>query len=580
MSISLSKKRINHSDDLNESSEKEREHGTTEFSRKSTDYARAIIQRTLQKHEQSPIKDGCTQSAGIPVISSEENEAIHCRNENGQDLSVQSTLTGTIDEQRLESAWLQTAEKCMPGSLSHSRPEKNQIHPQNGTSFQGDMVLRHSNHWDEDLNQQIKALKACDTRKLHTMRKLQGGLITLPFLRVYCTVTTSLLILIKKTWNMIQDLVAILFFVGILENQTEGSLGDSNSDTGGFSAAFGPLTSPFGETFFHEPAGRFSDGRLIIDFIAESLGLPYLSSYLDSIGSNFSHGANFATSLSTVIPQNITLSQGGYSPFSLDIQAMQFSQFKSRSQIIYRKGKFSSKLTFIPIGGVLKSLMPMKKYFSRALYILDIGQNDLTALFYSNKSADQYIPDAMKAFSSSIKSLYEEGGRYFWIHNTGPLGCLPYVLWQDPKELDSLGCAIVFNELAKKFNRMLNETVAQLRKDFPVAAFTYVDIYSAKYLLISQANKFGFKKPLMACCGHGGGLYNYDPKARCGTSIKKKGSQVLIGKSCMDSRKRVNWDGAHYTEAANKWVFDQIVTGDFSDPPNSLNMACYKHNTL
>ncbi|KAJ0972910.1 hypothetical protein J5N97_020869 [Dioscorea zingiberensis] len=308
------------------------------------------------------------------------------------------------------------------------------------------------------------------------------------------------------------------------------SLGDSNSDTGGFSAAFGPLTSPFGETFFHEPAGRFSDGRLIIDFIAESLGLPYLSSYLDSIGSNFSHGANFS------------------------IQHT---------------------------GGVLKSLMPTKKYFSRALYILDIGQNDLTALFYSNKSADQYIPDAMKAFSSSIKSLYmQEGGRYFWIHNTGPLGCLPYVLWQDPKELDSLGCAIVFNELAKKFNRMLNETVAQLRKDFPVAAFTYVDIYSAKYLLISQANKFGFKKPLMACCGHGGGLYNYDPKARCGTSIKKKGSQVLIGKSCMDSRKRVNWDGAHYTEAANKWVFDQIVTGDFSDPPNSLNMACYKHNTL
>ncbi|KAK9681866.1 hypothetical protein RND81_10G033100 [Saponaria officinalis] len=39
---------------------------------------------------------------------------------------------------------------------------------------------------------------------------------------------------------------------------------------------------------------------LIFDYIlciyaAESLGLPYLSAYLNSVGSNFSHGANFAT---------------------------------------------------------------------------------------------------------------------------------------------------------------------------------------------------------------------------------------------------------------------------------------------
>ena len=45
------------------------------------------------------------------------------------------------------------------------------------------------------------------------------------------------------------------------------NFGDSNSDTGGISAAFVPIPAPYGENFFGKPAGRDCDGRLIIDFI-------------------------------------------------------------------------------------------------------------------------------------------------------------------------------------------------------------------------------------------------------------------------------------------------------------------------
>lgn len=45
------------------------------------------------------------------------------------------------------------------------------------------------------------------------------------------------------------------------------NFGDSNSDTGGWSAGFGRAGSPAGETYFHHPAGRYCDGRLIVDFI-------------------------------------------------------------------------------------------------------------------------------------------------------------------------------------------------------------------------------------------------------------------------------------------------------------------------
>ncbi|KAH7670819.1 DNA polymerase III subunit gamma/ tau protein [Dioscorea alata] len=148
----LLKKKMNQSDELDEYSEKDRKHGASEFSRKSPDYLRSIIQRTLQKHEHSAVMNGCIN----------KSDAIHRRNENGQ---VHRTLMGTTDEQRLESAWLQAEEKCTPGSLSHLKREKNQIHPQNGASLTLSSVMpRSSSCREEDLNQQIEALKACNAR--------------------------------------------------------------------------------------------------------------------------------------------------------------------------------------------------------------------------------------------------------------------------------------------------------------------------------------------------------------------------------------------------------------------------------
>ena len=58
-------------------------------------------------------------------------------------------------------------------------------------------------------------------------------------------------------------------------------------------------------------------------------------------------------------------------------------------------------------------------------------------------------------------------------------------------QTDKYGCAIPFNEVAQYFNRKLKEAVVQLREDLPTAAITYVDVYTVKYTLISQARKNG-----------------------------------------------------------------------------------------
>ncbi|KAM1187837.1 hypothetical protein ACFX2J_023717 [Malus domestica] len=45
------------------------------------------------------------------------------------------------------------------------------------------------------------------------------------------------------------------------------NFGDSDSDIGGISATFESIKPHNGEAFFHKPAGRAADGRLVIDFI-------------------------------------------------------------------------------------------------------------------------------------------------------------------------------------------------------------------------------------------------------------------------------------------------------------------------
>lgn len=47
--------------------------------------------------------------------------------------------------------------------------------------------------------------------------------------------------------------------------------------------------------------------------------------------------------------------------------------------------------------------MPQEEYFMQALYTVDIGSNDLAAAYFSNKSADEFLPNTMAEFSRVIQ---------------------------------------------------------------------------------------------------------------------------------------------------------------------------------
>ncbi|KAJ0986163.1 hypothetical protein J5N97_004519 [Dioscorea zingiberensis] len=116
------------------------------------------------------------------------------------------------------------------------------------------------------------------------------------------------------------------------------SFGDSISDTGNLIFALNNSHRvnrlPYGETFFHHPTGRFSDGRLIADFIANELGLPLLTPYLPYYGDgwSFRKGVNFAVAGSTALNDDFFNEKGiklETKNISLDVQLKWFKDFLS-----------------------------------------------------------------------------------------------------------------------------------------------------------------------------------------------------------------------------------------------------------
>ncbi|VVA26920.1 PREDICTED: STICHEL [Prunus dulcis] len=112
-------------------------------------------------------------------VIAEGNAETSATRERRQEIPMQR-IESIIRDQRLETAWLQVAEKGTPGSLSRLKPEKNQVLPQDGIYYEDQMeslnsMRLSSQQWEDGLNHEVKILKVNsgrDAQKDQTGRKV------------------------------------------------------------------------------------------------------------------------------------------------------------------------------------------------------------------------------------------------------------------------------------------------------------------------------------------------------------------------------------------------------------------------
>ncbi|KAK6142723.1 hypothetical protein DH2020_023071 [Rehmannia glutinosa] len=291
------------------------------------------------------------------------------------------------------------------------------------------------------------------------------------------------------------------------------NFGDSNSDTGGFYAAFPSQPSPNGMTYFSKPTGRPTDGRLYIDFL------------------------------------------GRFQHFSVN----QMKQFKAKVE------EFKSQE---------QTNLPQPDIFGKALYTIYIGQHDITydVAAVGAGGVKQYEPQIASEIANAIKELHRLGGRTFLVLNLAPIGCYAAVLTQvshDSSDIDPSGCMMSFNNAVREYNSVLKETLQQTRQELHHANVIYVDTHSVLLELYQNPTSHGMQHGITACCGHGGGTYNFNPQVFCGNTKEIDGQRVTAS-ACSDPQNYVSWDGIHLTENANKMMAYAILSGSYFDPPFSL----------
>lgn len=288
---------------------------------------------------------------------------------------------------------------------------------------------------------------------------------------------------------------------------------------------------PYGFNFEQGPTGRFTNGRTVVDFIAEYLGLPLLPPYLGVRGIDQTTGINYASGSCGIL----------------------FDTGKSTGKCLSLMEQINLFRTTVAVEMPKRqSLVSIPTYLSRAIFGISIGSNDYinnylinyaTSALYSPQSFAQLL---INQFSQNLQTLYELGARKFVVFEIGPIGCIPSIR---RTHKHSGSCVTRVNHMARMFNRELRKMVKRLSSGLEDSAFVLGRIHKPALHAIMNPSLYGFSDSSNPCC-----------------TTWENGTSACIPNllPCSNPDEYMFWDGFHLTQAvyrnvANRCIYDSSI---------------------
>ncbi|XAR69729.1 hypothetical protein NMG60_11001433 [Bertholletia excelsa] len=300
--------------------------------------------------------------------------------------------------------------------------------------------------------------------------------------------------------------------------------GDSYADTGNNRKSLANSWKfPYGITFPGKPAGRFSDGRVLTDFVAKYLGLksPIAYRWRKYAPNRLRYGVNFAYG-GTGVFDTLVLDP------NMTTQIDFFQQLIAEST--YSKQDLQSSLALVTAAG-----------------------NDYSA-YLANGGSEQDLPAfitrVVDQLAINLKRIHSLGVKRIAVAALQPLGCLPQITAASSFQQ----CNETKNTAVDFHNLLLEGAIAKLNHECSSSgdgkAFYILDLYgSFTSVLKHKSDQLGnlkFETPLKPCC------IGMSSEYVCG-SVDTNGEKLYT--VCANPESAFFWDLDHPTQAGWRAVY-------------------------